>query len=112
MYQSASVMVVPLEVLEDNSVPEAFKQYVERYFKQQNIFGKECMVAFQVISLSTPKDSQKGVAPAHAGAINLFKEGLPEGVSLYDWIEQNKGRIWQFWSTWDDGCSGGTVYED
>ncbi len=104
-------MAVPLEVLEGDSVPEAFKQYVQRYFKRQSIFGKECMVAFQVISLSTPKNSQKGVAPAHACDINSFKEGLPEGVGLYDWIDSNKDRIWRFWSTWDDGCSG-TVHED
>ena len=109
MYQSASIMVVPLEVLEDDSVPKAFKQYVERYFKKQNIFGKECMVAFQTLSLSGLRGSQKGVAPA--GDINSFKEGLPEGVGLYDWIDSNKDRIWRFWSTWDDGCSG-TVHED
>lgn len=110
MYQNASFIAITNEAY--LKAPKALQEFIKCYFKQETIFGIECWVAFQTLSLRKIKD-EKGVAPAHSADINHFgkqvtKSGL-NGKFLADVInnlEKSPTKCFRFYRSWDASCSG------
>jgi hypothetical protein len=111
MHQSGSFMLVRADKLAET--PQAFQDYVKDFFVLKNIFGMDCYVAIQTLSLeiwdgSGHRNKTEGIAPSHNCDVQRYKDGLPEGKRLFEWIYEAKkaGIIFTFYNSWDDGCCG------
>jgi len=112
MYKSASILIVPADKLPDT--PKAFQDYVRDHFQLRNFFGKECYLAFRTGSVERwngpyQRKPAQGVVPGDLDR-KEYTEGLPEGTTLSQWIEQHKrGKdplIFEFSTHWNDGMMG------
>jgi hypothetical protein len=88
----SEVMIVDPKILPKS--PKAFRQYVETFFEEKQILGQKCLVAARVIS----GRGGKGVAPSHSLDLSIFKDGLPAGVSLSEWIQRETKKEAGIWS--------------
>jgi len=91
------------------SMPEAFQKYVEAYFTQCQIFGVPCLAAIRAPYWYSLSACAHRVAPSHSVDVDRFKGGLPDGLTLFDWMrdemndEERASRIFVFRGSWDDG---------
>lgn len=97
----STVIIVDAAALPET--PKAFQDYVGKFFSRRTILGRECFVAAQLIGWDhrdwetiRRNPDAKGRAPGHSIEVDTFKGGLPEGVSLSQWIHQQEGRILWF----------------
>jgi len=87
------------------TTPKAFQNYVLKFFKKVKFQGKNYWAAF--LTIQSPKSSViKGIAPSHNVDLIEFKEDLPKGKNLNDWMMQaiKQKIIFSFSQSWDDGC--------
>ncbi len=105
MHQEATVMIVPAEVL--GKTPQAFQDYVAKFFERTVLCGQKCYWAFRTLSLNSRHlfTEERGVAPRHSAEVDCFTEGLPEGVTLSEWIRENAPRcsVKEFSRSWEAG---------
>lgn len=95
----ASVMIVDAEQLDN--VPQAFRQYVERYFQKTTCLGKTVYVATRYLHLDLYK-SRSGFAPRHSLDLACFTEGLAKDETLGGWISKARGKLlWEFEGGYD-----------
>jgi hypothetical protein len=108
MHQNASLTLVQASKLP--TYPKALQQFVEKYFDKMSIAGEIYFVAFGTLSYSPHQNNRKGVAPRHNLDLQDYKEGLPKGVELGDWItsqaKKEESGIVEYYKSWDDGCCG------
>ncbi len=119
MWQSASFMLVKADKLLET--PKAFQDYVKDHFLEKNVFGQQCFVAIRASNVKMydcfgRKRSPQGTAPSHNIELSVYREGLPEGTSLSQWItkqaKRKKPLIFEFCSSWDDGHLSPMIYYD
>jgi hypothetical protein len=99
MHKSSDFIAITNDTL--LKAPIALQKYVRRFFRREEIFGKDCWVAFRVLDL--PDANVQGVAPSHSTEVNCFAEGLPKGTKLYDVIkelEKNPRSCFSFSAEW------------
>ena len=102
----ATVMIVDAEQLPD--APKAFRDYVERYFRERRVLGKRVFVATQYLYLDDR--SSRGCAPGHNVDLQCFTDGLPPGQSLNEWMRRAAGTyLWTFEGGYD---SNNVVHDD
>jgi|GEM_PF-1556145 len=118
MHQSGSFMLVRADKLD--KTPKAFQDYVRNFFVPKNVFGIECFVAIEALSVqiwdgSGRRKQPNGVAPCHSVDVDQYKDGLPEGKTLSEWIREQARKhniLLSFNTSWDDGCCGHPIEVD
>ena len=96
----ASVMIVDAERLAET--PKAFRDYVERYFREDTCLGKRVFVAARFLDLDPWKHHGPGYAPCHSIHLAQFTDGLKKGQTLYDWMSKARGKhFWEFHGGYD-----------
>ena len=105
--QRGRIMLVKADML--SSYPQAFQDYVNKFFDPCNIGGVQYFFAFLTSDGDRTRYErrQKGVAPTSS----FFSVEVDKDVSLFDWIlkkcEDPKSGIIDLSRNWDDGCIGG-----
>lgn len=89
----SEVMIVDPELL--TRAPKAFRDYVEKYFVEKKVLGKACLVAARS---SWGSDHGKGNAPSHSLDLRRWKDGLPSGQELGEWIREQERTGDGIWS--------------
>jgi hypothetical protein len=110
MHNKASFIAITDEAY--LKAPKALQEFVKKYFKEENIFGTKCWVAFQTLSIRGSRE-EKGVAPSHSSDINYFGEQVNKSglngrflADVIDKLEKSPTKCFNFYRSWDDGCSG------
>ncbi|MBP6949209.1 MAG: hypothetical protein KBC41_04235 [Candidatus Pacebacteria bacterium] len=88
--------------------PKVVQCFVERYFKETEIFGVRCYYAFRELDgakVSFGRTQRKGVAPSHS---IYLKEKVDDEISLFDWLEKkikdkSNQDVFEITEYWDDG---------
>lgn len=87
-------MLVDAALLPDT--PPAFQQYVKEFFVEKKVLGQKVFTA--ALSLSNGFGVGHGVAPSHSLDLRRFRDGLPAGQDLSEWIGKAEGRfLWRFY---------------
>jgi hypothetical protein len=84
--------------------PAAFQRYVRDWFQPKTVLGFLCLVAEGRLHVDHNDYQQKGkspgFAPCHSVDIAEYKEGLPKGVTLNDWMRKHEGKfVWHFYTS-------------
>lgn len=113
-HQNGEFMAVNAKQLDKQ--PKAFQDYVKRYFKRTYFLGIDAYVAILTTGgVNCLRKLEKGVAPSHFVDLNEFTEGLPEGMSLGEWIRTKASKrtrsISVHFASWEDG-SISCVFDD
>ncbi len=105
--KNASILLVRKSFLK--SCPQAFQDYVARYFESKNVFGIECMYAFRdsdghSVHCSGGKKIV-GIAPSHS--LHLRAKVAGE-LDLYSWMnevlkDKTQTDFVELSKYWDDG---------
>lgn len=88
------------------SMPLAFRQYVRRYFVEDEGF----YWAHRPADVRLYPDDDCGVAPRNVKVVDEYTSGLPDGKTLSQWIEASANKIpglKEFVSSWEDGSEIG-----
>ena len=111
MRKEGSILFVRASTLVKH--PQAFQEYVKRFFANQMIGNEDYFYAFQTISgISHIYDSEqkgKGVAPSHSVDLSMFTD--EKKTNLFEYIhrlltDKNQGDVFKISRSWDDGCVG------
>jgi len=88
-------------------LPVAFQQYVKTYFSQTVILGYHCWYAtcsqdMLLDPLSDVLSERRAFAPLNSEADEMFTEGLPDKVTISDWIKSNQTQfgLYQLHHSW------------
>jgi hypothetical protein len=109
-----TVVVVDAEKLP--SAPAGLQKYVEKFFRERDVLGKRCFVAYQKLFFNHTDwehyrmnpEGCKGKAPGHSVDMHGYDEGT-DGKGLSSWMHDNNGKgiVWMFHAPEDhDGCGG------
>lgn len=106
--QRGSIMLVKADML--SSYPQAFQDYVNKFFDPCDIGGVKYLFAFLTSDGDRTRYErrQKGVAPSHSVHLSTKVE---RDKNLFNWIfekcEDPESGIMRLSRDWDDGCIGG-----
>ncbi len=66
------------------TAPKVFQAYIAEYFKKSSFLGQTVFSAVRQLEDS----DQRGFAPCHEVDLRRFKQDLPRGLSLNEWIRR------------------------
>lgn len=87
-----SVLIVRADRLAET--PKAFRDYVAKFFVEDTVLGIKVFKAQRVLHWNhhdwelLETYHRRGRAPCHSVELMDYKDGLPEGQSLNDWIRK------------------------
>jgi|SRR5271155_969010 len=98
--------IIIVRVEDVPKTPKAFQRYVADWFAPMLLLGHDCMwvtgrlhVRFEDYAM---RGRKPGFAPSHSVDTHEYREGLPEGMSLGDWIRKNQGTlVWSIYARED-----------
>jgi len=68
-------------------IPEGFRRYIDRYFKEQQVFGDECLVCAMYVCVPRKyrRRENRGVGPSGV-ELQSYTDGIKDGQRLFEWI--------------------------
>lgn len=108
--------IIIVRVEDVPKTPKAFQQYVADWFAPMSLLGQDCLwatgrlhVRFEDYNL---RGKCPGFAPCHCVDTRHYSEGLPEGMSLGNWIRKHHGTlVWSIYPS-EDSRSECVVEDD
>lgn len=70
--------------------PQAFQDYVIKYFRPETILGHKCFIAFRDPNKFCLSVTRDGMAPSHSNDLDQFTDGIPDNKGLCSWIHDER----------------------